>query len=322
MDIIQARGMAEMSAIASVKRDIFKLDPYHLIWGSIACRELWMWSDESGDGLGLDVTMKEAYSSGVGAAGLTSGPGRSLSESTLRDFPMTMEPLVHMPDPNDMMSGQMLRAHVYTTLCQMNTIHTNYFVFNNNQFFDVSVNRAVDTLAAEMTELLPALLSRRDSQAAPGKPLRPSPVIVSAYTLARQQQMALSAGIWEEEVPRTRDGNTNTSAFCARLVVVNSEATPSMARVVVSGIPGSIRRVATRIFGAKYSVNLSAIVGQDGSQLVLEDFVDGWNANVYEIGCPQSSCEALKVLNHNSILRKTVFNSICVVVAAGCRKGI
>ena len=42
-----------------IKRKIFAIDPHTLIWGSIACRELWMWSDESGNGLGLDVTMKE-----------------------------------------------------------------------------------------------------------------------------------------------------------------------------------------------------------------------------------------------------------------------
>ena len=75
--------MAEMQAIAQIKRKIFAIDPRNtatlsrfvappvslnlesitttdtLIWGSIACRELWMWSDESGNGLGLDVTMKE-----------------------------------------------------------------------------------------------------------------------------------------------------------------------------------------------------------------------------------------------------------------------
>jgi len=51
--------MAEMQAIAQIKRRIFAIDPHTLIWGSIACRELWMWSDESGNGLGVDVTMKE-----------------------------------------------------------------------------------------------------------------------------------------------------------------------------------------------------------------------------------------------------------------------
>jgi hypothetical protein len=41
MDIIAAKGMGEMVAIAEIKRKIFELDPHHLIWGSIACREIW-----------------------------------------------------------------------------------------------------------------------------------------------------------------------------------------------------------------------------------------------------------------------------------------
>jgi hypothetical protein len=53
-------------------------------FGSIACRELWMWSDESGNGIGLDVTMKEAYANGVGDGAITFE-----RSSTLRDFPMT-----------------------------------------------------------------------------------------------------------------------------------------------------------------------------------------------------------------------------------------
>ena len=48
-----------------------------------------MWGDESGNGIALDVTMKEAYSSGVGTTGLTADPPAlrsAQSVSTLRDF--------------------------------------------------------------------------------------------------------------------------------------------------------------------------------------------------------------------------------------------
>eukprot|EP01047_Picozoa_sp_COSAG01_P056739 COSAG01_NODE_6469_length_3649_cov_2.477746_3_plen_162_part_00 len=159
--------MAEMQEIAKIKREIFQLDPYHLIWGSIACREIWMWSDESGNGLGLDVTMKEAYSSGVGPSGLTVGPRPTMSEATLRDWPMTMAPLVYMMIRRPPRSTLILTLLPYTTLCHMDTFHLNHFVFNNNQFFDVGINAAVDAIAREMVELLPALLSRRHI-AAPG----------------------------------------------------------------------------------------------------------------------------------------------------------
>ena len=93
--------------------------------------------------------MARAYSSGVGQAGLTVGPAGvpTISESTLRDFPMTFEPLVHMPDPNDMSSPAMMRAHVYLTLCQMNTAHLNHFVFNNNQCVTLTPQRFHSVIA-------------------------------------------------------------------------------------------------------------------------------------------------------------------------------
>lgn len=121
MDVIKEHGMGEMQEIARIKRAIFDLDPHHLIWGSIACRELWMWSDESGNGLGLDVTMKEAYFSGVGSTGLTDdAPAAQRSEqsvSTLRDFPMTMHALVDMPSTG-MVTAAMMRSRIYNALCQ------------------------------------------------------------------------------------------------------------------------------------------------------------------------------------------------------------
>ena len=135
MGVISEYGMGEMKEIARIKRELFELDPHHLIWGSIACRELWMWGDESGNGLALDVTMKEAYSSGVGTTGLTAeAPAlrSAQSVSTLRDFPMTFAPLVHMPS-TQMASANMMRSHVYNTLTQLNTANSNYFVMNNNQ---------------------------------------------------------------------------------------------------------------------------------------------------------------------------------------------
>ena len=227
MDIIAAKGMQEMQAIAKIKRAVFDIDPHHLIWGSIACRELWMWSDESGNGLGLDVTMKEAYSGGVGTPGLTlSSPSSAatISESTLRDFPMTLEPLVHMPNPNDMTSATMMRAHVYLTLCQMNTMHQNYFVMNNNQWFDTTINRAVDTIASEMQELLPSVLSRREI-GEPGEEVRPSPVVTAASARVSSQLHAtdakteasasvqhLTARIWEEEKPQYAEADSLESS--------------------------------------------------------------------------------------------------------------
>ena len=49
-------------ALAQIHAIIRQADPFHLIFGTVACRVMWMWSDSYGSsGLGLDVTMAEAY---------------------------------------------------------------------------------------------------------------------------------------------------------------------------------------------------------------------------------------------------------------------
>ena len=40
MDVISAMGMGEMRGIASVKRDIFRIDPHHLIWVHGGCTDM------------------------------------------------------------------------------------------------------------------------------------------------------------------------------------------------------------------------------------------------------------------------------------------
>ena len=79
----------EYAGIAAIKEEIFmNYDPYHPMFGTIACGELWMWQEE-GYGLGLDVVMKEGYGGGAGG-------GKFTPEGTpanLRDFPMSFEPI-------------------------------------------------------------------------------------------------------------------------------------------------------------------------------------------------------------------------------------
>ena len=134
------------------------------------------------------------------------------------------------------------------------------------------------------------------------------PTIVSATAVAPSSPgggvLPLSAGMWLEEPYKTRDG-VNASYLCIRIVVVNGAATPVTASVVMDGVvatglPGG--RPAQRIFGSIYSVNLAPAVaataggttrwegrrdGGGGSKglVVLTDIVDGWGANVYQIGC-------------------------------------
>ena len=39
-----AAALAEYEHIAQVKASLFKLDPYHLLFGTSACDDIWLWS--------------------------------------------------------------------------------------------------------------------------------------------------------------------------------------------------------------------------------------------------------------------------------------
>jgi hypothetical protein len=58
------KAWVEYRNIAKIKDVMMGFDPYHFIFGTIACDDLWMWS-ETGAGLGLDVVMKENYGGSV-----------------------------------------------------------------------------------------------------------------------------------------------------------------------------------------------------------------------------------------------------------------
>lgn len=286
-------------------------------------------------GLGLDVTMKESYGGGVGDVGLNTPPPSdrtATSESTLRDFPMTFEPLVNMPAPNAMTTASMVRAHTYNVLCLTGTALFNYYVMNNDNFLTLANNRAVDVIAAEMQELLPGLLSTRhistvSTATAEGNSpsVQPdvrggsgdtpiAPFIISAATVAPSATgIPLSASVWVEEPYKTRTG-VNTSYVCIRIVIVNGAATPVAAQLVIDGVAaaGLEDRPVTRIFGAVYDLNFAPFArnssvrddgegshtgGGGGRRLVsLTDMIDGWGANVYQIGC-----EVLPSSNKNNI---------------------
>ena len=217
----------------------------------------------------------------------------------------------------------MLRAHVYTSVCQMGAMHTNYYVYNNNNFFATTVTREVAAIAEEMQALLPSLLSTR-AIAPNGQTVRPSPLIISATGRALGGSddadgagVLLTARVWEEEPLRTRSGY-NTSYQCVHVVVVNADPVPVEARVVVAGLTATLPTVAsTRVFGSVHTLNLTRVddshgaanrAGQHGRTkdedssredrgswgdaperplYLLHTFIDGSSANVYQIGCGQ-----------------------------------
>ena len=168
---------------------------------------------------------------------------------------------------------------------------------NNNNFFDDAGHRGVDQTVGEIQELLPAILSRRAVDVPGAAAVRPTPVVVSAEIPGaaalpcdseRGCDPFLSARLWEEEAVTLSNGSVAEAYFCARLVVVNSRPRPVPARVDILGLPPAAAErsgvvVATRIFDAVYTVNLTQ--GTAAGIHMLDDYVDGWGTNVYEIGC-------------------------------------
>ena len=146
----------------------------------------------------------------------------------------------------------------------------------------MNINRAVDTIASEMLELLPSVLSRREI-GEPGHDVRPSPVVTAAVgtdPVVGGAAVQLTARVFEEEEP-VRHGMEWSSGpwFCARLVVVNSAASPLLARVTIAGLPPFITN-ASRLFTSAYSRNLTRTQSGDA---VLADMIDGSSANVYQM---------------------------------------
>ena len=91
----------------------------------------------------------------------------------------------------------------------------------------MNINRAVDTIASEMLELLPSVLSRREI-GEPGHDVRPSPVVTAAVgtdPVVGGAAVQLTARVFEEEEPARHSMEWSSGPwFCARLVVVNSAA--------------------------------------------------------------------------------------------------
>tara|TARA_B100000475_G_scaffold97993_1_gene71163 strand:+ start:105 stop:530 length:426 start_codon:yes stop_codon:yes gene_type:complete len=117
MTELDAYGPAEYVALAKIKALIYDLDPYHVMFGTVACGETWYWSEEAA-GLGIDVVMKEAYGGGMSTM------------AAYREFPMTYEPLVGMPDPHALGSQPAVEAHAYLGALTAGMFHTNFFVYN------------------------------------------------------------------------------------------------------------------------------------------------------------------------------------------------
>ena len=325
MPVLNEYGDIEYRMEAAVKGIIRPLDPWRLMFGSIACGETWYWTEE-GAGLAMDVMMKEGCkrstcidSRCICHTGTPFSPRWQImlpSELLLRDsrdthaadggavgsgfpypaqyrvFPMTFEPLVLMPDPAALSTPHVYRAHSYSGAVAAGMFHTNAFVENNWQFGDWQVGMAVAQYSAEMTELLPAFTSRE--RFFPTNPPRPEVTVSSAVCTPLEigaeakGPYTLVAKVLTEQMPAH---GVTAGYYCHTLVTVNPHSTPCVGTFTLkdllagSGLPQSFPVHQLQAQRLFNGQYLKNVTSQSNDTVVLTDMLDERTANVYRIGC-------------------------------------
>lgn len=289
------------------------------------------WSDE-GAGLGIDVVMKEAYGQSTASCGdlwgnasipvnnrCEGGWAPSGNTALLRSHPMLFAPTQNMPSPGALGAARKVRSHAYAGVISEGTVSNNFYVFNNYQHELWQLNAIVEQFSAEISELLPSLLSARHYGASTAElpTVTAEPVRVSS-SLASSEAVIMS-GVWVE--PPVADGSR---AGCGHVVVVNTGNRPTAFRLRLGQLPAwllpannNTSASATpllplhRIFDgqcvvgsrsgddacsavtptAAYSlqaevVPLHATPQQGGTvNASVMDFIDNQATNIYRIGC-------------------------------------
>ena len=270
-------------ALAKMHAIIRAADPYHLIFGTVACRVMWMWKDSFGSsGLGLDVTMAEAYGGGMDTF------------NSINTFPMQNSPMMNMPLPGAF-SVHGLRTHSYSSLIGA-TMMINAFDMCGGGGQQQYQNRHVDTevawFGAEASELMPALFSTANL-------LNPAAAITTTvqHPLAVLRQPAtIPSRLFREEAQI----DAPDDAFCLAIVIANGKEVPAMFRTEISGLelpatakadiawPGSCNEPGAcyplqRVFEANYAVNISRDPATGNWS--FSDMIAATATNVYRLGC-------------------------------------
>ena len=317
-----AAALAEYEHIAQVKASLFKLDPYHLLFGTAACDDIWLWSEE-GAGLGIDVVMKEAYGQSTASCGdlwgnasipvdnrCEGGWASSGNTALLRSHPMLFAPTQNMPSPGALGAARKVRSHAYAGVISEGTIANSFYVYNNYQHDLWQLNAVVEQFSAEISELLPAFLSayRYSASATELPTVATEPVTISS-SLASSEAVIMS-GVWVE--PPVADGSR---AGCGHVVVVNTGNRPTPFRLRLGHLPAWLLPANAspallplhRIFDGECVVgsrsgddacsataptaaySLQAEVHSTPQGLTINasamDYIDNQATNIYRIGC-------------------------------------
>eukprot|EP01047_Picozoa_sp_COSAG01_P006690 COSAG01_NODE_246_length_20450_cov_195.166822_3_plen_566_part_00 len=246
-----AAALAEYEHIAQVKASLFKLDPYHLLFGTAACDDIWLWTEE-GAGLGIDVVMKEAYGRSTASCGDLWGNASipsdnrceggwspsGLSTGLLRSHPMLFAPTQNMPSPGALGAARKVRSHAYAGVISEGTISNNFYVYNNYQHELWQLNAMVEQFSAEVSELLPSFLSAQHYGAGANELPQAAAEPVSLSSALASSEAIIMAGVWVE--PGVADGSR---APCGHVIVVNTGNRPTAFRLQLTQLP--VRLAAT-----------------------------------------------------------------------------
>lgn len=311
---LNEKAWVEYGNIAKVKDMMLEIDPHHFIFGTIACDNLWMWSEAPGAGLGLDVVMKENYGSAVepeywdafqvcgsrqgcrkdgsNGAALQQGPmppggrGTGIQNAHHRNFPMTWEPIWNMPDPGQFNTPQQAMTFAWRDLVISGEVSTNWFVYNvATSRHTTLVNQLIPHFQQQVQELLPSLQSKaRFNHTSPlpvavitassAPPIAPATVNGPAAAVLR---------LYAEEVPH---GYRAESWYCMHLVALSTQPQPQTLSYKLIDLPyptWSQSITAWTVFDENYAVPFN--VSSNGTAEFV-DSIGSFGVKVYRIGCP------------------------------------
>jgi hypothetical protein len=179
------------------------------VFGTVACRVMWMWKDSYGSsGLGLDVTMAEAY-----------GGGMDTFEG-INTYPMQNSPMMNMPLPGAF-STHGLRTHSYSSLIGA-TMMINAFDMcgggGQSQYQNRHIDIEIASFGAEASELIPALFSQQNLQ----NDVAITTNVQQPLVVPRQPPTMPSRVFAEEhQIDAPED------AFCYTIVIANGKELPA-----------------------------------------------------------------------------------------------
>lgn len=265
-------------------------------------------------GLGLDVVMKEGY---AGIIGASSPRFNNTPKASLKNYPMTLEPLWACGDCSA--SPQALRSTVYGKVLTQGS-DNNFYVGTDRTANgrNWQIMAATETVSTELQALTGSVRSRAHLERGF---IQPTVSCTHGMVLPTPEykpgangsfEGLVSARIFKEETPRGLNATAAAEYYCYTLIAVNQQPYPFIATLQIDhldGLPltassllpadnagdvGSRQIALSRLFrgscaasntasgGTKCDINATLL--PNGTAL-LTDIFDIETTNVYRLGC-------------------------------------